>query len=91
MNEPNSPETPETFADAVTKLRTFGAFPDQARIDAVVAAHEREIAEMNKRITGQEVYCAEMTKRNAELRREMNNRAIIAAASIADGETAKKD
>ena len=39
---------PETFADAITKLRTFGAFPDQARINAVVAAHEREVAELNE-------------------------------------------
>ena len=43
MNEPNSPENPETFADAIAKLRTFGAWQDQARIDAVVAAHEREV------------------------------------------------
>ena len=54
MNEPNSPETPETFADAIAKLRTFGAFPDQARIDAVVAAHEREVGKLlmdNVRLT----------------------------------------
>ena len=47
MTETNEPETPETFASAVSKLRTFGAFPDQARIDAVVAAHEREVEELN--------------------------------------------
>ena len=63
-------DEPETFADAIAKLRTFGAWHDNDRINAVVAAHEREVAELN---------------------REMNNRAIIAAASIADGETAKKD
>ena len=45
MTELDKPETPETFAAAIAKLRTFGAFPDQARIDAVVAAHEREVAE----------------------------------------------
>ena len=43
MTEPNSPETPETFADAIAKLRTFGAWQDNDRINAVVAAHEREV------------------------------------------------
>ena len=48
MNEPNSPETPETFADAIAKLRTFGAWQDNDRINAVVAAHEREVAELDR-------------------------------------------
>ena len=68
MNETNEHNEPETFADAITKLRTFGAWQDHDRIDAVVAAHEREVA---------------------ELRSTIESRAIIAATSLLDGETAK--
>ena len=46
MTETNSPETPETFADAIKKLRTFGAWQDNDRINAVVTAHEREVEAM---------------------------------------------
>ena len=41
-------EKPQTFAEAMHACRTFGMWHDDARLDAVVAAHDREVAELHK-------------------------------------------
>ena len=75
MNETNSPENPETFADAIAKLRTFGAWQDNDRINAVVAAHEREVARLRAQLN-----CDD----NLKIARDLDNARDALAAAESD-------
>ena len=68
-------DEPETFADAIAKLRTFGAWHDNDRIDAVVAAHEREVARLRAQLN-----CDD----NLKIARDLDNARDALAAAESD-------
>ena len=68
-------DEPETFAEAIAKLRTYGAWQDNDRIDAVVAAHEREVARLRAQLN-----CDD----NFKIARDLDNARDALAAAESD-------